>query len=132
MPSPFPRLTMVITVEQHQLLSRLSRCDNGKSAAAYVRGLLDFATPHLTRRVQTLEWLEAQEIENNLALREALGDELEDADNELEHQLSLLDPLELPGTPGAPAASEARPDAPALSQAIYSDVANDVPRRVSK
>lgn len=122
---------MVLTREQHQLLLRLSKSDHGQSAASYVRGLLDFATPHLTRLVNTIEALEAQEFDNDRQLQEALARELEDADNDLGDQLSLLDPLEAPGAPGGRERPEERPDRLA-AQVTRVDAANDGSRRVSK
>ncbi len=46
MPTPNPRLSVVVSQEQHELLTDLAGLEN-RSAASYVRQLLDGATPLL-------------------------------------------------------------------------------------
>jgi len=43
-PTPNPRMAIVVTAEQHQLLVELGALQ-GRSAASYVRELVDMATP---------------------------------------------------------------------------------------
>lgn len=92
MPSPFPRLMIVLTPEQHHLLSRLSEIQ-GKSKAAYVRRLLDLAVPHLRALLSPLERAIAEEEAMDENLQCALQQALEDAEEELEEQLELGDLL---------------------------------------
>lgn len=44
MPSPFPRINVVVSQEQRDLLAELGAIQ-GRSAASYLRELLDMATP---------------------------------------------------------------------------------------
>lgn len=44
MPTPNPRMAIVVSAEQHELLMELGALQ-GRSAASYVRELLDMATP---------------------------------------------------------------------------------------
>lgn len=113
MPSPYPRMSLVLTPEQHRLLTRLAELQ-GRSAASYVRGLLDLAWPNLVRLCRHLEDLQEMETEQDRHLQEAIARELEEADDELAEQLSLLDPLDLDDALDAerPPAAEARTDAP--------------------
>lgn len=94
MPSPFPRLMIVLTPEQHQLLTRLSDIQ-GKPKAAYVRRLLDLAVPHLRALLSPLERAIAEEEAMDEGFQCALQDALQDAEEELEEQLELADFLDV-------------------------------------
>ncbi|MFX5245296.1 hypothetical protein ABTD35_21185, partial [Acinetobacter baumannii] len=69
MPSPFPRLTIVLTHEQHHLLSRLASIQQ-KSQASYVRHLVDLATPSLRALLTPLEQAVAEQeaMDDNLQM----------------------------------------------------------------
>jgi hypothetical protein len=92
MPSVLPRLTVVVTPEQHQLLARLGALQ-GRSQASYVRQLLDLATPSLRAILTPLERAEAEEEAMDETFQEVLNEQLREADEDLEEQLHLLDPL---------------------------------------
>lgn len=92
MPSPFPRLAIVLSPEQHLLLSRLSKLQ-GRSQASYVRQLLDLATPRLRALLTPLEAAQAEAEHYDEGFQHALQEALQEADEELEQQLELLDPL---------------------------------------
>lgn len=118
MPSPFPRLTVVVTPEQHQLLTRLSALQ-GRSQASYVRGLLNLATPSLRSLCRALEDVEAEQAAYDHQVQADLADMLREADEELEEQLSLLDPFEVGEALDAPDGadrSEARTAPPAAAE----------------
>lgn len=105
MPSPFPRLTIILTPEQHHLLTRLSALQ-GRSQASYVRRLVDLATPHLRALLTPLERAQAEEEAMDEGFQMALQDALQDAEEELEEQLELADFL------GVQEALESQEEAP--------------------
>lgn len=92
MPSPFPRLAIVVTPEQHRLLSRLSALQ-GRSQASYVRHLLDLATPSLRALLTPLERAEAEQEALDEGFQCWLEEGLREAEEDLEQQLEFFDPL---------------------------------------
>lgn len=60
MPTRLPRLNVTVSDEQHALLLRLGALQ-GRSAASYLRELLDASTPFLTALLPTLEAAQAGE-----------------------------------------------------------------------
>lgn len=92
MPSPFPRLTIVLTHEQHHLLSRLASIQQ-KSQASYVRHLVDLATPSLRALLTPLEQAVAEQEAMDDNLQMALEQGLQEAEDELEAQLEFADAL---------------------------------------
>ena len=62
MPTRLPRLNVTISEEQHALLMRLGALQ-GRSAASYLRELLDASTPFLAALMPTLEAAKAGELQ---------------------------------------------------------------------
>jgi hypothetical protein len=87
-------MSVVVTPEQHQLLSRLAELQ-GRSQASYVRRLIDLAEPSLRRVLSPLEQLEAEELRFDDDYGRQLADDLDEADRDMADQLNLLDPLEV-------------------------------------
>jgi hypothetical protein len=54
MPTPHPRLSVIVTADQHALLASLGALQ-GRSAASYVREIVDASTPHLRVLLATLQ-----------------------------------------------------------------------------
>jgi len=111
---------LVVTPEQHHLLSRLSLLQ-GRSQASYVRNLIDLATPGLKAIAQYLEDARDRELEYDEDMRRQLDEDLADAltaaDAELDEEELQLSLLNYPGDQDAsgddvaPAPSGAREDA---------------------
>lgn len=94
MPTHSPRVNVVVTEEQHALLSELARLDPAtRSASGFLRAMLDQVTPLLRKTVPMMR-AAAEELDSN---RERLREPLRDFIRELE-QLDLLDH---PATPRA-------------------------------
>lgn len=75
MPTRLPRLNVTVSEEQHALLMRLGALQ-GRSAASYLRELLDASTPFLTALAPTLDAARAgelQAIEHQAAAAEDLA-----------------------------------------------------------
>lgn len=89
-PSSLPRITVVITPEQHALLSRLGVLQR-RSAASYVRQLLDTAQPALERILAPLEAANALVARYDDALAAEADRWLSEEEEALDDQLSLLD-----------------------------------------
>ena len=91
MPTRLPRLNVTVSDEQHALLLRLGALQ-GRSAASYLRELLDASTPFLVALLPTLEAAQAGEERRSAeqaATVEALARSLvQDADA---NQLDLLE-----------------------------------------
>jgi hypothetical protein len=92
MPSPFPRISIVLTHEQHHLLTRLASIQQ-KSQASYVRHLVDLATPSLRALLTPLEQAVAEQEAMDENLQMALEQGLQEAEEELEAQLEFGDAL---------------------------------------
>lgn len=87
MPTHRPRVNVVVTEEQHALLFELARLDPSvRSASAFLRAMLDQATP-LLRKTVPLMRAAAEELDAN---REALREPLREFLRELQ-QHDLLD-----------------------------------------
>lgn len=104
MPTRHPRVNIVVTEEQHALLSELASLDRKQgnkaaSASGFVRALLDQVTP-LLRKTVPLMRAAAEELDSN---RESLREPLRDFMREMQ-QLDLLD-APAPRAP-APSVSE--------------------------
>lgn len=98
MPTRLPRINIVVTEEQHALLSELAQLDpTTRSSAGFVRELLDQVTPLLRAQVPAMR-VAAQEKN---AAAESLREPLRAFLDQME-QMNLLDVLE---TPSAPARS---------------------------
>ena len=100
MPTRYPRVNVVVTEEQHALLSELAELERKQghataSASGFVRALIDQVTP-LLRKTVPLMRAAAEELDTN---REALREPLRAFLTEM-RQLDLLDP------PAAPARTE--------------------------
>lgn len=93
MPTRHPRVNVVVTEEQHALLSELARLDPTRSASGFVRELLDQVTP-LLRKTVPLMRAAAEELDTG---REQLRGALSEFLSEMQ-QLDLLDAAR----PGAP------------------------------
>lgn len=103
MPSPFPRMAIVVTPEQHTLLMRLASLQ-GRSAASYVRHLVDLATPSLRALLTPLEAAQAEQDALDDGFQYALEQALQEADDDLEAQLEFFDPLGIDDALHGPAA----------------------------
>ena len=82
MPTILPRFNVTVTAEQHRLLSALGALQ-GRSAASYLRQMLDGAEPMLAALLKVLSEAEYQQDEASRALSEATKWALRDvgADN---------------------------------------------------
>lgn len=89
-PSSFPRVTVVITPEQHALLNRLGVLTR-RSAASYVRQLLDTAQPALERILAPLEAAAALQARFDDDLGQEASKWLSEEQAALDGQMSLLD-----------------------------------------
>lgn len=89
-PTSFPRITVAITPEQHALLTRLGVLQK-RSAASYVRQLLDTAQPALQRILAPLEAASAlaDRYEDDLASEAERW--LSEEQQALRDQMSFLD-----------------------------------------
>lgn len=103
MPTALPRLNVVLTHEQHALLLELAALQ-GRSAASYLREMVDAATPLLRATVPTLR-LAAQEIELTQ----------QHASEALREPLRQLRALGMLGQPDLLETLQAAPEAPAPS-----------------
>ena len=90
MPSSLPRLSVVVTPEQHQLLSELSTLQS-RSASSYMRHLLDLATPSLRRILGPLTEARDEEAEFDEAFADEVAELLLEAEEDLTDQLALFD-----------------------------------------
>jgi hypothetical protein len=88
LPSPFPRVSIVVSQVQHDLLTRLGGLQ-GRSQASYVRRALDAATPALRRLLELEERYSAAEGDMDDAVRAHILRELEE-DDALADQMSLF------------------------------------------
>ena len=89
MPSSLPRLSVVVTPEQHQLLLCLATLQN-RSASSYVRDLIELATPALTILRRKLDDVVDQEEVFEDDFREDLAEMLLEADEEIQQELELF------------------------------------------
>lgn len=91
MPSrPSPRVNVVVTEEQHALLLELARLDpDTRSAASFLRAMLDRATPLLRKTVPVLR-AAAEE-------RDSTREELRNALSEFTAAIHQADLLDAPG-----------------------------------
>lgn len=135
MPTVLPRLSVVLTPEQHHLLTRLSDLQ-GRSAASYVRRLLDVATPSLRSLAARLEGVEADTAAIDENAQAAIAQLLDEAEDELADQLDLLDlcdDADGPAKEGREGAALAdRPGPPDDGHPPYSNTGVRVPQRDGK
>lgn len=89
-PTSFPRITVVITPEQHALLTRLGVLQR-RSVASYVRQLLDTAQPALERILAPLEAANALVAKYDDDMAAEAHHWLSQEEQALDEQLSLLD-----------------------------------------
>ncbi len=95
MPTQLPRLNVTVTREQHALLLELASLDpDTRSAAGFIRDLLDQVTPLLRATVAAM--LAAKQAHGGAReqLREPLG--------ELLRAMDQMDLLDAPAAAGAP------------------------------
>jgi hypothetical protein len=111
-----PRLNVTVTPEQHAMLLELGALQE-RSAASFLREMLDTATPMLAALLPVYRAAAAQQAIQPQALQMAIRDALEGVEAN-RAQLSLLDqlgtvqPANSHGGPErSPASSEAREDA---------------------
>lgn len=94
MPTRLPRVNVVVSQEQHALLSELARLDpETRSAAGFLRQMLDQVTPLLRATVPMMK-AAAEELDTN---RQALRGPL----NAFLAQVEQMDLLDDHGAPGA-------------------------------
>lgn len=104
MPTPYPRVNIVVTKEQHALLSELAELDpTVRSASGFVRALLDQVTPLLRVTVPAMR-AAAQELDSS---RSQLKEPLQDFLATLQ-QLDLIDAA-APGAARTERSEGARP-----------------------
>lgn len=127
MPTAHPRLNVTVTAEQHSLLLELGALQ-GRSAASYLREMLDAATPMLLAMLPVYRTAAAQEAMQPdalvLAIREALSGVEAHKD-----QLDLLAYLARPNS--ASANDLGAVPSPAASGASEEEVARRSARRRS-
>lgn len=87
MPTRLPRVNIVVTKEQHALLSELASLEPSTSAAGFVRQLLDQVTPLLRSTVPLMRAASQELVSSREALRGPLRDFLAEVD-----QMDLLEP----------------------------------------
>lgn len=99
MPTQLPRLSVIVTQEQHALLSELASLDpDTRSAAGFVRQLVDQVTPLLRKTVPMMR-AASEELDTN---RDELRGSIRDFMAELQ-QYDLLDPAPGADRTAAPA-----------------------------
>jgi len=103
MPTQLPRVNIIVTEEQHALLSELASLDGRRSAAAIVRELVDGVTPLLRVTVPAMRAAK-QELDTN---REALKKPLAEMIAAMQ-QHDLLDETVTPRRSGTAATEGAR------------------------
>lgn len=87
MPTHNPRVNVVVTEEQHALLLELARLDpTVRSAAAFLRAMLDQATPLLRKTVPMMRAAAEETDQARSQLRGLMGEFMAEMD-----QLDLLD-----------------------------------------
>ena len=87
MPTQRPRVNVVVTEEQHALLSELARLDPSvRSASAFLRAMLDRTTPLLRKTVPLMRAAAQETDQARGELRGLLDQFLQEMD-----QLDLLD-----------------------------------------
>jgi hypothetical protein len=141
MPTRLPRLNVTVSEEQHALLMRLGALQ-GRSAASYLRELLDASTPFLTALAPTLDAARAgelQAIEHQAAAAEDLARSLfastsADQLDLVEHLASVLLSDATGGAVGASATPRGRmehggDDAPTVPPSSNTGVSSSGPRR---
>lgn len=74
MPTPYPRVNIVVTVEQYALLSELAELDNRRSVAAIVRELVDQVTPLLRATVPAMRAAKQELDSSRESLKKPLAD----------------------------------------------------------
>ena len=135
MPTILPRLSVVVTPEQHHLLTSLAALQ-GRSASSYVRRLVEVATPSLRALLASLEGVEAQEVALDENAQAAIEQLLDEAEDELADQLDMLDVFDTDAgaeNEGLPSAALAVPEAPPeASQPPYSNTGVRSPQTVVK
>lgn len=131
-PTVLPRLSVVLTPEQHHLLTRLADLQ-GRSAASYVRRLLDVATPSLRSLAARLEGIEADTAAIDENAQAAIAQMLDEAEDELADQLDLLDLCDEAEGPGQEAGEGAAladlPPPPEAAHPPYSNTGVRVPQK---
>lgn len=112
MPSPFPRVSVVLPPDDYDLLLELSQLE-GRSVASYVRRLVELARPSLLKVVEPLKRAEIERrlLDDNLQV--ALDELLSEAEDELAEQIDLEDFLSsrTKGKRGGKRGAEAKPPA---------------------
>ena len=119
MPTPNPRLLVVVTPEQHELLADLAKLQ-GRSSASFLRELLDNATPILRSLRKTMR-AHAVSIEGQtVALEEVVNRVISDAHGDDHNQLDLVELVNASARaaerPAPSVAREERPAAPKRAQ----------------
>lgn len=90
MPSPFPRVNVVVTDEQFRVLERLSKLD-GRSMSSFVRKTIELAMPTWVDLLNSLEKsnISLRSMDDNLEA--AMQELLSEAEDELAEQLTIDD-----------------------------------------
>lgn len=131
MPTSLPRLSVVLTPEQHHLLTRLAELQ-GRSASSYVRRLIDVATPSLRSLAASLGDVEATTAAIDDNAQAAIDHMVAEAEDELADQLDLLglcdDGDEDQEEAGERAALADRPPPPTEVRPPYSNTGVRVPQ----
>jgi len=74
MPTQLPRVNIIVTEEQHALLSELASLDNRRSVAAIVRELVDEVTPLLRVTVPAMRAAKQELDSSRQSLKQPLAD----------------------------------------------------------
>lgn len=123
-PTVLPRLSVVLTPEQHHLLTRLAALQ-GRSSSSYVRRLLDVATPSLRALAARLEGIEAETAAMDENAQAAIDHMVDEAEDELSDQLDLLDLCDDTEGPGQEAGEGAAlADRPPPPEAVHPPCSN--------
>lgn len=133
MPTTLPRLSIVVSEEQHSLLTRLG-ARQGRSAASYVRHLVEIATPSLRAVLEPLEAaLAAEQLHE-----ETMGELLDHAQDAMDDQLAMAfgevaeQAADSPAGERSEPAGEAAPVASGSSRPPYGNTGVKTPRRPSR
>lgn len=90
MPSPFPRISVVVTPDHHKVLERLSKLE-GRSISSFVRQVIEVAMPTWEQLLTTVEKAAIQRNRLDDGFQTAVEELLSEAEYDLEEQLSIED-----------------------------------------
>ena len=92
MPSPFPRVSVVLPPDDYALLLELSELE-GRSVASYVRRLVELARPSLLKVVEPLKRADIHRRLMDDNVQCAVEEMLSEAEDELAEQIDIEDIL---------------------------------------